>query len=750
MNMKKEAYTETNSPESGEVIYGSSVFDGPDAMLDDWAAQAREQEAEVAGCIEELPPQECLMGETDTLPKEENVKAPLVTATPMKDNRPRLEDFLKTVNSEKTFMESWLYRGIYKIKENDITRFNNVDFLLQAKAKEIGGATVVKLYKDQRKAFFTKLDEEKKLAIPKPLAVYGTVEGITNYTNLPEGVMNLDCGSNWIATDDGIYINDGKYPRLVCRQPITITGILKSMNTGAEKVKLEFLDWGEWKELVVDKDILASAQKITALYKLGLSVTSNNAREVVAFLQDLLDYSKRKNLIPITLTTEKMGWNEEKDGFIPYTVKDIQYEQTGILSGLWEVLQPQGDRGKWYKTFEKVRGIPMMDFIAAANFSAPLVGLLGLEGFVADIFGPSRGGKSVSNNIGCSFWANPGLNGHFMFGVENTVNSIEGILYVLSSLPFIMEDANNMSEKKQKDLQTIIMKICNGVGKARMNRDMTLRPILTWKTVGIVTSENRITKDFHNNGSINRVLLLRGANPEDCPYQKDGLSVSELKEVFENNYGFAGKDFIEALLEIGREKLNARLKEIRKEVEEKAKKLGKSAGQTLPVAVMLLADEIAEEHLFRDGKRISVEDAVKWMSAVDEADQNQRFYERLEDTVIQNSGRFEGLGMTECTNNSQYWGKYMKKTGKVAIMRIVLKNMADEENLDLKLFLEDLDRKGLLEKDSKGNYTKPVHSSILNKENRMYVITLPMEEAEFVQASEMDREVPFEDGNKTE
>ena len=139
-----------------------------------------------------------------------------------------------------------------------------------------------------------------------------------------------------------------------------------------------------------------------------------------------------------------MGWNEAKDGFIPYTVKDIQYEQTGILSGLWELLQPQGDRGKWYKTFEKVRGIPMMDFIAAANFSAPLVGFLGLEGFVVDIFGPSRGGKSVSNNIGCSFWAKPGLNGHFMFGVENTVNSIEGILYVLSSLPFIMEDANNM------------------------------------------------------------------------------------------------------------------------------------------------------------------------------------------------------------------------------------------------------------------------------------------------------------------
>lgn len=749
MNMKKETYTETNSPESGEVIYGSSVFDGPDAMLDDWAAQDKEREAEVAGYIEELPPQECLVEDTYT-PQEETVKAPLVTAAPMKDNRPPLEDFLKTITAKETFMKSWLYRGIYKIKEDDLARFNNVDFLLMTKAKELGGTALVKLYKDQKKAFFTKMDEEKKLAIPKPLAVYGTVEGITNYTNLPEGVMNLDCGSNWIATDDGIYINDGKYPRLVCRQPITITGILKSMNTGAEKVKLEFWDCGEWKEIVVDKDTLASAQKITVLYKLGLSVTSNNAREVVAFLQDLLDYSKKKNLIPITLTTEKMGWNEAKDGFIPYTVKDIQYEQTGVLPWLWETLQSKGDRNLCYNTYRTVRGIPMMDFVAAANFSAPLVGLLELEGFVANVYGPSRGGKSVTSKIGCSFWAKPGTEGHFMFGAENTVNSIEGILYVLSSLPFIMEDANNMSERRQKELQTIIMKICNGIGKARMNRDMTLRILYIWKTVGIITSENRIVKDFHNNGSVNRVLLMRGTNPEDCPYQKNGLEVSKLMEVFENNYGFIGRDFIKALLEIGREELNARLKEIRKEVEEKAKELGKSAGQTLPVAVMLLADEIAEEHLFHDGKRISVEDAVKWMSAVDEANQNQRFYERLEDTVIQNSGRFEGLGMTECTNNSQYWGQYFAKTGKVAIMRNVLKDLADEENLDLKLFAEYLDDKGLLEKDSKGNYTKNVYSPLLKKGNRMYVITLPAEEAEFVPASEQDGKVPFDDGNKTE
>ena len=246
---------------------------------------------------------------------------------------------------------------------------------------------------------------------------------------------------------------------------------------------------------------------------------------------------------------------------------------------------------------------------------------------------------------------------------------------------------------------------------------------------------------------------MRGTNEEDCPFNKNGLNVTELLNFFGNNHGFCGRDFVKVLIGIGVEKLNEMLQEIQAEVAEKANEMKKSGGQIVPVAVMLLADRLAEKYLFKDGKHIKLEDAVNWMADVDSADQNQRFYDSLMDSVIQNSGKFEGLGMTECMNNSQYWGRYFKDENKVAILPSVLKKLANEENLDTKLFLEFLDDKGLIEADSRGNLSRNVNSRLLHKGSRMYVILMPdrdeeeepeqePEQEEFVDVS--DEEIPFD------
>lgn len=46
------------------------------------------------------------------------------------------------------------------------------------------------------------------------------------------------------------------------------------------------------------------------------------------------------------------------------------------------------------------------------------------------------------------------------------------------------------------------MKIANGVGKARMGRDLKLKPVQTWYLVGIMTSEYRLLKDGDNGALI--------------------------------------------------------------------------------------------------------------------------------------------------------------------------------------------------------------------------------------------------------
>lgn len=649
-------------------------------------------------------------------------------------NAPLKEEEISSL-TEKDFISGEICKALYLVK--DKMAQGKLEFLILKRAKQVGGNDLVSLFKRQKKSYFSTMEENKKTQIK----LGGTVNGMTNYSDLPEDLINLDCGYSWVVSDEGIYRIDTKLPQLVSKQSILIGKIYKMRESGEERVELWFKKDGKWSSIVCDKDVLASAQKITVLHKFGISITSNNAKDIVAYLQDLEDYSREKNLLPIVETVTYLGWNENMTEFFPYTNKDVEIDLQGKCPGLLETLKETGDRKLCYMAIEKVRGIPMVDFLIAANLSAPIVGMTKSDGFVANLYGPSRGGKTVSNKIAASIWGGIQNSDGFIYSADNTNNSVEGILGVYRNLPFIMEDANNMDARRQKNLQSLVMKLCNGVGRGRMKKDTNLRIVLKWYTDGIMTSERRITQEFKDTGAINRVLLLRGTNEEDCPFNKGNIDAGELLETLEDNHGFIGRDFVQILMEIGVDEVKRMLKEIEKEVREQAEKKGKSGGQVRPVAIMLLADKIAEKYLFHDGKRIKMEDALQWMTDAQTADQSNRFYEFLMDTVIQNSGKFEDLGMAEDMNINQYWGRYLEEKQAVAIIPAVLKKLADDNNVDLKLFLEFLDDKGLLIKDKEGNFKKNTNSILLKKGIRMYVISVP--NIDFIDSDEAGEESPF-------
>ena len=652
----------------------------------------------------------------------------------------------KTQLKESDFLETSIYKGLYQI--SDDFRQGKADETLKKLAYKIGGAKLRNQYIHMKNAYFKQQKKEAKLR--KAAVAVGIVDGMTNYTNLRPGSNNLDCGPYWRADDTGIYYLGNKLMPRACSHAILINSIRISIDTGEQKEELLFRKNGRWQTITVDKDMLSSAQKITGLHKFGISVTSANAKQLVAYLQDLEDYSMEKGLIPIIYTTNRMGWNQTKSVFCPYTESKLEYEADGSLSGLGATLKEVGDKEAWIQKVCELReiGIPMLSFLMAANFSAVLVGLLNLDGFVCNLYGPSRGGKTLSSKIACTIWAGYTNADRFMLSVDNTLNAVEGILAALNNIPLILEDANNLAERKQKELQSLIMKICNGVGRCRMRKDLSLRDIYRWNTTGIITSENRIIKDFHNTGSVNRVLMLRGTSEKECPYNQNGLNAAKLLDFFGKNHGFAGKAFVEAVLKIRQARIKERLQEIRTEVSIKVQGTNKSVGQIEPVSIMLLADEIAEEHIFQDGIRISQDEAISWMADEKTANQNERFYDSLMDSVVQNSGKFENLGLTVDMNIQQYWGRYYndEKGERVAVLPKVLKQLADEENLDMKLFLEFLDEKGLLEKDADGNYTKNVYSILLQKGTRMYVIYMKKRENQEATPENEDivqEEIPF-------
>ena len=69
------------------------------------------------------------------------------------------------------------------------------------------------------------------------------------------------------------------------------------------------------------KDLISSASKIVSLSKLGVSVTSENARLLVKYLSDVENLNDDD--IPVQMSSSKLGWIG--GGFIPYDT-DIVFD----------------------------------------------------------------------------------------------------------------------------------------------------------------------------------------------------------------------------------------------------------------------------------------------------------------------------------------------------------------------------------------------------------------------------------------
>ena len=74
---------------------------------------------------------------------------------------------------------------------------------------------------------------------------------------------------------------------LACYHPILPVQRLVNAETGKEKVKLAFKKGARWKEIIVDKGIIASNNKIVSLADYGVSVTSETSKALVRYLSDL-------------------------------------------------------------------------------------------------------------------------------------------------------------------------------------------------------------------------------------------------------------------------------------------------------------------------------------------------------------------------------------------------------------------------------------------------------------------------------
>lgn len=455
---------------------------------------------------------------------------------------------------------------------------------------------------------------------------FSLVEHYTNFTDNPYD--NMAC-ENWIASDDGIYTWNpitGLTDIRACYHPILPVERLKNLETGEEQIKLAFKRNHKWHEIIIPKTMITSATKIVGLSARGISVTSETAKYLVRYLSDV--ENANDDYMKIQYSSSKLGWIN--DGFIPYD-KEIIFDGDARFRQLFESIKQYGDRDTWYKHVKELRQTnrPEIKFMLAASFASILVGLLGGLPFFVDLWGETEGGKTVSLMLAASVWACPDEN-KFIGDFRTTDVALEAKADMLNNLPLILDDSSKVSGRIKDNFEGVVYDLCSGKGKSRSNKELGVNRENRWKLAILTNGERPLQSYVNQGGAINRILEV------ECG-EKIYKSPQDTAKILKENYGFAGRDFVAAIREIGINEIY----EMQQEIQRRISANNRMEKQSLSLSIILTADRIATTYLFEDKCNISIDEAEKVLNDRSAVSDNERCYQYIVDSIVMNEQRFD-------------------------------------------------------------------------------------------------------------
>lgn len=508
----------------------------------------------------------------------------------------------------------------------------------------------------------------------------------TEFTNAP---IKLKC-KNYICNDLGITKMEFNQTLMtnneiiVCTHPILPVERLINIDTNTEKVKLAFYKDKRWQTVIAEKNTLASKNKILQLANTGIEVNENNAKELITYIADILAINTEK--IPCNKAITHLGWVEED--FIPFT-EDYKFDGDRSFESVFKDVHTKGDYELWKEKVAELRSrSETLHFIIASSFASVLIELLHINPFIVHLWGKSGTGKSVTLIVVMSIWGNPKI-GHLVKNLNSTNVGMERLSAFLNNIPFAGDELQAI-KNKYSDFNELIYKLTQGEGKSRGTVDGGIAEQLKWNCAFLTTGEEPITSEFSKEGVKNRVIEIEDNN----------TIIENGKEVVNflvNNYGFAGKEFVENLPSV--EELQKRHTEIFNKLNERYKSTGK---QTNAIATVLLADELTSKNIFEDNP-LTIEQAEKYFTK--DIDEAERIYNLIVDWLFANINKFENY-------SSEVWGKYIaiedgedKKIQHFYINNKVLKDFLKTNNISFDGIKNKLLDKGILERNSQGRFT---------------------------------------------
>lgn len=575
-------------------------------------------------------------------------------------------------------------------EEENIIERSKILLALQDKSKLLGVKgkfdTMVKAYNkvERQTNAMAKAERNKPAVVP--------ADNMTAFDYYDDG-HELMCGQ-WIADSTGIRYFDMWGEHIACHHPILIKKRLINAESGKEKVVIAFCKAFRWKEITIDKGVIASSNRIVQLADYGVSVTSESSKLLVKFLSDLENYNV--DIISTAVSTSKLGWIG--DEFMPYD-SEIEFDAESRFKDIYEALQPKGNYQTWLDLMLKIRksGRYEPHLYIAGSFASILLKPLNVLPFILNLWGETGKGKTVALMVACSIWANPSESKYITDSSSSQV-AIEVREDILNNLPMYMDDLSKIKDKYGDAFTDFIYLLCGGKGKDRSNVNLGLNKLNSWQNITMTNIERPLATDTMRGGAVNRILDFE---MDEGSIFKNG---NKVVNILTSNYGFAGKMFVEiikgmpladlkAMQEGFLQKINARAAELGQEKEEK---------QSIPLSVLLTADKISTDEIFKDGIYLDFNRCVDALKNKGDVSENERAYEYILSEVAMNQNKF--VPDSEGNYRGEMWGCI--KDGYAVIISSAFDKIAVNGNFSRKAFLNWASKKNFIQTGNKGAVTK--------------------------------------------
>ena len=521
--------------------------------------------------------------------------------------------------------------------------------------------------------------------------VSGTVTPGYNKTDFTGQEMELDCGG-WSASDTGIYGTDKMgFEVVACYHPIMPVQRLVNVDTREHKVMLAYRLSRRWDTVIVDRNVISDSRSIIGLSKYGIMVNSETGKALVRYLADVeqLNY----DLIPEVSSVGRLGWIEGY-GFSPYE-EELVFDGEETYRTRFESIQEHGSLEAWLDCVRAVRsgktpGNVIARIVLAASFASVLVGPCHCLPFFVHLWGGSETGKSLSLVLAASVWANPEIGVYIQTFNATEVGKELGAAFC-NSLPLIIDELQLVKDNR-KDFDRMIYQLSEGVGRARGRKQGGLQKTPTWRNCVITTGEFPIISSNSGEGAVNRTIEV------DCHDTKLFDEPKKTATSLYANYGFAGREFVEHLMEDG---VIERVQKLQEDFQRSIKTSDTMDKQTASAALILAADRLAEEWIFQDGVLLQPEDIRPYLVSKETVNQNARALQYLYDFININQGRFS----IDADRQGEVWGDL--DDDYAYIIRSKFDQILANEGYNASAFLGWAKNRGYIQCATNGQPTKP-------------------------------------------